>query len=100
MCLDLVQVRGSICTIYDTSISTEQWKKNRSFEKGEEMVCYIVLCYALHFETEEALYSTACSPAFQTFAHNAWIASDMQDIENSQFWRAIYCLLRVVIPLL
>ena len=58
--------------------------------------------YAMHrlLRQKRALYATVHSPAFQTLAHNARVALAVQDIENSQFWRAIYCLMRAVFPAL
>ncbi len=58
--------------------------------------------YAMHrlLRQNRALYATGHSPAFQTLVHNARVALAVQDIENSQFWRAIYCLMRYVFPAL
>ncbi len=58
--------------------------------------------YAMHRLVRQkwTLYATIHSPAFQTLAHNARVALAVQDIENSQFWRAIYCLMRAVFPAL
>ncbi len=49
---------------------------------------------------KRALYANVHSPVFQTIAQNARVALTVQDIENSQFWRAIYCLMRAVFPAL
>ncbi len=49
---------------------------------------------------KQALYETVHSPAFETLVHNARVALAEQDIENSQFWRAIYCLIRAVFTVL
>ncbi len=58
--------------------------------------------YAMHclLRQKRAHYATVHSPAFQPLAHNARVALAMQDIENSQFWRAVYCLMRAVFPAL
>ncbi len=56
--------------------------------------------YAMHclLRQKQALYATVHSPAFKTLAHNARVALAVQDIENSQFWRAICCLMRAAFP--
>ncbi len=58
--------------------------------------------YAMHclLRQKQALYATVHSTAYQTLVHNARVASAMQDIENSKFWRVLDCLLRAVLPAL
>ncbi len=58
--------------------------------------------YAMHhlLRQKRALFATVYSSAFQTLAHSARVALVVQDIENSQFWRAIHCLMRAVFPAL
>ncbi len=57
---------------------------------------------ALHclLRQKQALYATVHNPAFQTLAPNARVALAVQDMENSQFWKAIYCLMRAAFPAL
>ncbi len=43
---------------------------------------------------KQALYATGHIPAFQTLEHNARVSLAVQDIQNSQFSRDIYCLKR------
>lgn len=54
--------------------------------------------YAMHLllKQKQALYATFHGPLFQTLTHNAMVALAVQDIENSQLWKAIYCLMRAV----
>ncbi len=58
--------------------------------------------YAMHglLRQKWAFYATVHSQSFQTLAQNARVALAVQDIEYSQFWRAINCLMRAVFPAL
>ncbi len=58
--------------------------------------------FAIHrfLRQKQALYATVHSSAFQTLAHNARVALAVKNIENSQFWRALYRLMSAVFPAL
>ncbi len=94
MCLVPVPVTGSMKK-HGTSICIEQWKRGWLLQgAGTRFATWF---FAIHPISSQnwALYATVHSLAFQTLAHNARVALAMQDIEISQFCRAIYCLMRV-----
>ncbi len=58
--------------------------------------------YAMHrlLRLKKALKATVHGAAFDSVAKNAQVVLAVEDIEVDVFWRAIFCLLRVVLPAL
>ncbi len=63
---------------------------------------FLTWFYAMHclLRQKWALHDIVHGPAFQTIVHNARVTFAMQDFENPQSWREIYCLMRAVLPVL
>ncbi len=66
---------------------------------GTRFATWLYAMYQL-LSQKQVLYATVHSPAIQTLSHNARDELAMQNIENSPFFRVIYCLMRAMFPAL
>ncbi len=84
------------CTIHDSGISNEQWKKYWSFERGRNKVCLLDICSPLSVPSKEGSFSNCSQSLFCISGQQCKAALEVKDIESNQFRKAVYCLLRAV----
>ncbi len=89
----------SSCQICVSSCCILQCKEDWALTRYRNLLCNIL--YAMHFRLcKPSLKFTMCIHKFAPLSNNQSVKAAINGIEDEGFWKAIYCLLAVVSPIL